>query len=33
MTATQQANVTWLALLIIPAALFGVAIQTWWRRR
>jgi ABC-type uncharacterized transport system involved in gliding motility auxiliary subunit len=33
MTATQQANVTWLALLIIPAVLFGVAIQTWWRRR
>ena len=33
LTATQQANITWLSLLIIPAFIFGTGIYTWWRRR
>jgi ABC-type uncharacterized transport system involved in gliding motility auxiliary subunit len=33
MTATQQANVTWLSLLIVPGFIFGSGIYTWWRRR
>jgi ABC-type uncharacterized transport system involved in gliding motility auxiliary subunit len=33
MTATQQSNVTWLSLLVIPACIFGSGIYTWWRRR
>ena len=33
MTAAQQSNVTWLALLVIPALIFGAGINTWWRRR
>jgi ABC-type uncharacterized transport system involved in gliding motility auxiliary subunit len=32
-TATQQANIMWLSLLIIPAAIFGTGVYTWWRRR
>jgi ABC-type uncharacterized transport system involved in gliding motility auxiliary subunit len=33
LTATQQANITWLSLLIIPGCVFGTGIYTWWRRR
>jgi ABC-type uncharacterized transport system involved in gliding motility auxiliary subunit len=33
LTATQQANIQWLSLLIIPAAIFGMGVYTWWRRR
>ena len=33
MTSAQQANVTWLALLIIPGLVFSAGIYTWWRRR
>jgi ABC-type uncharacterized transport system involved in gliding motility auxiliary subunit len=33
LTATQQANIQWLSLLIIPAAVFGMGVYTWWRRR
>ena len=33
LTATQQANITWLSLLIIPACVFGTGVYTWWRRR
>jgi ABC-type uncharacterized transport system involved in gliding motility auxiliary subunit len=33
LTATQQNNITWLSLLIIPAAVFGTGVYTWWRRR
>jgi ABC-type uncharacterized transport system involved in gliding motility auxiliary subunit len=33
MTATQQTNITWLSLLVIPAAIFGTGVYTWWRRR
>ena len=32
-TATQQSNVTWLSLLVIPGFIFGTGIYTWWRRR
>jgi ABC-type uncharacterized transport system involved in gliding motility auxiliary subunit len=33
LTATQQNNITWLALLVVPGAVFGTGIYTWWRRR
>jgi ABC-type uncharacterized transport system involved in gliding motility auxiliary subunit len=33
MTATQQSNVIWLALLIIPGLIFGTGVYSWWRRR
>ena len=33
MTATQQANVNWVALLLIPGVIFGTGIYSWWRRR
>jgi ABC-type uncharacterized transport system involved in gliding motility auxiliary subunit len=33
LTATQQANITWLSLLFIPGAIFGAGIYNWWRRR
>jgi ABC-type uncharacterized transport system involved in gliding motility auxiliary subunit len=33
LTATQQNNITWLSLLVIPAFVFGTGIYTWWRRR
>jgi ABC-type uncharacterized transport system involved in gliding motility auxiliary subunit len=33
LTATQQANITWLTLLIIPAIVFGTGVYGWWRRR
>ena len=33
MTATQQANVNWAALLLIPGVIFGTGIYSWWRRR
>jgi ABC-type uncharacterized transport system involved in gliding motility auxiliary subunit len=33
MTATQQANATWMSLLIIPGFIFGAGVYTWWRRR
>ena len=33
MTATQQANIVWLSLLIIPGCIFGAGVYTWWRRR
>ena len=33
LTATQQTNITWLSLLIIPGFVFGAGIYTWWRRR
>ena len=33
LTATQQANINWLSLLIIPGAIFGTGIYSWWRRR
>jgi ABC-type uncharacterized transport system involved in gliding motility auxiliary subunit len=33
LTATQQNNITWLSLLIVPGAVFGTGIYTWMRRR
>jgi hypothetical protein len=33
MTATQQANLNWLALLGVPGAVFAMGIYSWWRRR
>jgi ABC-type uncharacterized transport system involved in gliding motility auxiliary subunit len=33
LTATQQANITWLSLLLIPGSIFGAGVYNWWRRR
>ena len=33
LTATQQSNITWLALLIVPGLVFGSGIYSWTRRR
>jgi len=33
LTATQQANIMWLSLLIVPGSVFGTGVYTWWRRR
>jgi len=33
LTATQQTNITWLSLLVLPASIFGAGIFSWWRRR
>lgn len=33
LTATQQSNITWLSLLIVPGIVFGTGIFSWWRRR
>jgi ABC-type uncharacterized transport system involved in gliding motility auxiliary subunit len=33
MTAAQQANIAWLAMLIIPGGVLGAGVYTWWRRR
>jgi ABC-type uncharacterized transport system involved in gliding motility auxiliary subunit len=33
MTATQQTNLIWLSLLIIPGCIFGTGVYTWWKRR
>jgi ABC-type uncharacterized transport system involved in gliding motility auxiliary subunit len=33
LTATQQSNITWLSLLLIPGFVFATGVFTWWRRR
>jgi ABC-type uncharacterized transport system involved in gliding motility auxiliary subunit len=33
LTATQQNNIVWLSLLVIPAGVFGTGFYTWLRRR
>jgi len=33
LTATQQANLNWLSLLVIPGFIFATGVYTWWRRR
>ena len=33
MTSAAQANITWLALIIIPGFIFGTGVYAWWRRR
>jgi ABC-type uncharacterized transport system involved in gliding motility auxiliary subunit len=33
MTATQQWNIFWLSIVVIPLCIFGSGVYTWWRRR
>jgi ABC-type uncharacterized transport system involved in gliding motility auxiliary subunit len=33
LTATQQNNITWLSLAIVPLCVFGAGVYSWWRRR
>jgi ABC-type uncharacterized transport system involved in gliding motility auxiliary subunit len=33
LTADQGRSIGWLALLIIPGAIFAMGVYTWWRRR
>jgi ABC-type uncharacterized transport system involved in gliding motility auxiliary subunit len=33
LTASQQTAIYWLSLLIVPGAVFGTGIYTWWRKR
>jgi len=33
LTATQQNNILWLSLVIIPGVIFGSGVYSWWRRR
>jgi ABC-type uncharacterized transport system involved in gliding motility auxiliary subunit len=33
LTATQESNIFWLSLLIIPGFVFGAGVMTWWKRR
>jgi ABC-type uncharacterized transport system involved in gliding motility auxiliary subunit len=33
LTATQQNNILWLSIVIIPAIVFGTGVYSWWRRR
>jgi ABC-type uncharacterized transport system involved in gliding motility auxiliary subunit len=33
LTAAQQTNIMWLSLAVIPVAIFGTGVYTWWRRR
>jgi ABC-type uncharacterized transport system involved in gliding motility auxiliary subunit len=33
LTADQQARINWLTLLMIPGAVFGIGVYTWWSRR
>lgn len=33
LTADQSKRLGWLALLIIPGAIFALGVHTWWRRR
>jgi ABC-type uncharacterized transport system involved in gliding motility auxiliary subunit len=33
LTATQESNLFWLSLLIIPALVFGAGLMTWMKRR
>jgi ABC-type uncharacterized transport system involved in gliding motility auxiliary subunit len=33
LTATQQNNIIWLSLLVIPAGIFGTGVYAWTRRR
>jgi ABC-type uncharacterized transport system involved in gliding motility auxiliary subunit len=33
LTSTQQSNITWLSLLLIPGAVFATGFYSWWRRR
>ena len=33
LTATQQNNITFLSLLLVPGFVFATGVYTWWRRR
>jgi len=33
LTATQQSNIVWLSIVIIPGFIFASGVYTWWRRR
>ncbi|MCY4024903.1 MAG: DUF4350 domain-containing protein [Acidobacteria bacterium] len=33
LTADQQMRINWLALLMIPGAIIGAGVYTWWNRR
>jgi gliding motility-associatede transport system auxiliary component len=33
LTATQQSNLFWLSIVIIPCFIFGSGFYAWWRRR
>jgi len=33
LTATQESNIFWLSLLIIPGFVFGAGVMSWWKRR
>src|SRR3954463_6027241 len=33
LTATQESNIFWLSLLIVPGCIFGAGVASWWRRR
>ncbi len=33
LTADQQARINWLTLLMIPGAILGAGVYTWWSRR
>lgn len=33
LTATQQNNITWLSLVVVPGLVFGAGVYSWWRRR
>ena len=33
LTATQQANINWLSIVIIPGFIFASGVYSWWRRR
>ncbi len=33
LTSTQQWNIFWFSLLIVPGCIFGSGIYSWWRRR
>jgi len=33
LTESQQKGIYWLSLLIVPGAVFGTGVYTWWRKR
>ncbi len=33
LTATQQANINWLSIVVIPGFVFASGVYNWWRRR
>jgi ABC-type uncharacterized transport system involved in gliding motility auxiliary subunit len=33
LTASEQASIGWLSLVVIPVVIFGSGVYTWWRRR